>query len=112
MILLGNRLNRAVIEGCNVEGVQVPTAPKGSINYILIRKWIELSNNSVLDSVAHLIVLIYYGCCNHYNARIVEKMVELKVILDGVQPKTSLFSTSHFILVNYKVEIIYLQLCS
>ena len=51
------------------------------INSTLFLSCIELFANSVPDSVTHLIVLVYDGCCNHYNYYILKEAVELKVIL-------------------------------
>ena len=61
----GKRFNRDVIEGCNIEGSNITTAPKGFINSTLLLRLIELSSNSILDSVTHLTVLVYDGCCSH-----------------------------------------------
>ena len=36
LILPGKRLNRDVIEGCNIEGANITTAPKGLINSTLV----------------------------------------------------------------------------
>ena len=59
--------NRDVIKGCNTEGSNITTAPKGFINSTLFLSCIELFASSVPHSVTHLIVLVYDGYCSHYN---------------------------------------------
>ena len=70
LIIPGKRFNRDVIEGCNIEGSNITTAPKGFINSTLLLKLIELFANSILDWVTQAIVLVYDGCCSHYNDHI------------------------------------------
>ena len=80
-ILPGKRLNGSVTEGCNIEGDKIITAPKGFINSTSFLIWLEFFADSVADSVARPLVLVYYGCCSHNNYEIVKKSVELKFIL-------------------------------
>ena len=40
LIIPGKRFNRNVIEGCNIEGSNITTAPKGFINYTLLLRLI------------------------------------------------------------------------
>ena len=74
-------MSRDFIEGCNIEGASITTAPNGFINYTLFLSWIELFANSVLGSIARPLVLVHDVCCSHYNDEIVKKVVELKFIL-------------------------------
>ena len=67
LIFPKKRFNRDVIKGCNIEGSNIITAPKGFINSTLFLSCIKLFANSVSDSVTHLIVLVYDVCCNRYN---------------------------------------------
>ena len=73
LILPGKRLNMNVIEGCNIEGDDITTAPKGLINSTLFLRWIESFSNSVPNSVVHPHVLVYDGYFSHYNYDIVKK---------------------------------------
>ena len=72
LILPGKPLNGDVIKGCNIEGDNITTAPKGFINSTLCLSWIELFAKSVPDSVACPLVLVYDGCCRHYNDEILK----------------------------------------
>ena len=81
LILPGKRFNRDFLEGCNIQGSNITTAPMVFINSTLFLIWIELFANSVTDSVARPLVLVYDVFCSHYNDEIVKKSVELKVIL-------------------------------
>ena len=67
LILPGKRLNRDFFKGCNIEGANITTAPNFFISYNLFLICIEFFANSVPDSVAHPIVLVYDGCFSHYN---------------------------------------------
>ena len=68
LMIPDKRFNRDVIKYCHLEGSNITkTAPKGFINSTLFLICIELFANSVFDSVAHLLVLVYDGCCSHYN---------------------------------------------
>ena len=67
LILSGKRLNRDIIEGCNIEGDNITIAPKGFINSTLFSSWIEFFANSVPGSVACPLALVYDGCCSYYN---------------------------------------------
>ena len=78
LILPGKRLNRDVTEGCDIEGANITTAPKGFINSTLSLSWLEFFVNCVPDSVAHPLVLVYDGCCSHYNDKIAKKQLILK----------------------------------
>ena len=81
LIFPGKQLNRDVIGGYDIEGANITTAPKGFINSNLLLSWIELFANFVPDSVARPLVLVYDGCCSHYNDEIVKIIVDLKVVL-------------------------------
>ena len=81
LILPEKRLNIDVIGGCDVEGANIKTVPKGFINSTLFLSWLEFFGNSVPGSVARPLVLVYYGFCIHYNDEIVKKVVEIKIIL-------------------------------
>ena len=78
LIIPGKRFNRDVIEGCNIEGSNITTAPKCFINYTLFLICIELFDNSVLDSFTQPIILAYDGCCSHYNDYILKNQLSLK----------------------------------
>ena len=54
---------------------------KGFINFTLFLNWIEFFAKSVPDSVAYPLVLVYDGCCSHFNYDILKIAVELKVTL-------------------------------
>ena len=81
LILPEKRLNIDVIGGCDVEGANIKTVPKGFINSTLFLSWLEFFGNSVPGSVARPLVLVYYGCFSHYNDENVKKSVDIKVIL-------------------------------
>ena len=66
-IIPGKRLNRDAPKGCNMEGSNIKTSPNVFINSNLFKSWIELFANLVPDSVARPILLVYDGCCSHYN---------------------------------------------
>ena len=72
LILPRKRLNRDVLKGCDIEGANIITAPKGFINSTLFSSWLEFFANAVPDSVARQLVLVYDGCCSHYNDEIVK----------------------------------------
>ena len=78
LILPGKRLNRDVIEGYYIEGVIITTASKGFINSNLFLIWLELFAKSVPDSVTRPLVLVYDGCCSHYNDEIVKNQLSSK----------------------------------
>ena len=67
LIIPGKRFNINVIKGCNIEGYNITTAPKGSINSTFLLSCIEFFTNSVPNSVTRLLVLVYCGWCSHYN---------------------------------------------
>ena len=67
LIIPVKRFISNVIEVCNIEGYNITTAPKGFINSTLLLSCIALFANSVSDSVTLLLVLVYVGCCSHYN---------------------------------------------
>ena len=71
LILPGKRLNRDVIKGCNIEGANITTSPKGFIDYTLFLSWIGFFSNSVPDSVVRLLFLVYDFFFSHYNDEIV-----------------------------------------
>ena len=56
-----------VLNSCYIESAKITTAPKVFINYPSFLSWIELFDKSVPDSVARPLVLVYDGCCSHYN---------------------------------------------
>ena len=58
LILPVKRLNRSVIECCNIEGAIITTSPKGFLNSTLILGWLELFANSFTGSVLHPLVLV------------------------------------------------------
>ena len=78
LILPGKRLNRDVLEGCDIEGDSITTAPKGVIDFTLFLSWIEFFANSVPDSVVRPFVLFYDVCASQYNDKIVKNMLSLK----------------------------------
>ena len=78
MIVHRNRLNRGVLEGCYIAGAHVTTEPILFINSTLFLNWIILFANSVLDSVAIPLVLVYGDCCSHYNNDTMKKILRLK----------------------------------
>ena len=80
-IFPGKRLDRDVMEGCNIEGAHFTTAPKGFINSTLFLNCIFFFANSVHDSVVCPLVLVYDCCCSHYNDDFLKKTIEIKVIL-------------------------------
>ena len=71
LIIPGKRLNMGVLECCDIECDHIITAPKGFINYTLSLRCIEFFSNYVSDSVTRLLVLVYGGCCSHYNDYII-----------------------------------------
>ena len=73
------RLNMDVLEGCDVEGGIITKSSKGFINYTLFLSRLELFAKSVPDSVARPLVLVYDGCCIHYNDDIVKKQLSLRL---------------------------------
>ena len=55
LIIPGRQLNRGVLEGFDIEGANITTAPKGFISYTLFLSWLEFFANSVLIQLrAHL----------------------------------------------------------
>ena len=70
LIIPVKRLNRGVIGGFNIEVANTTTESKCFINSTLFLSWIELFANSVPDSAVRPLVLVYDGCCSHYNYEI------------------------------------------
>ena len=72
LIISGERFNMDVLEGCDIEGDNITTSAKVFINYTLSLIWIEVFDNYVPDSCLRPLVLVYDGCCSHYNYIIVK----------------------------------------
>ena len=70
LILPGKWFDRYFLECCYIEDDKITTALNFFINYTLFLIQLELFANSVPDSVAHPLVLVYDGCCIHYNDEI------------------------------------------
>ena len=51
LIVPGKQLNRGFLEGFDIEGANITTEPRGFIDSTLFLIWVELSANSVPDSV-------------------------------------------------------------
>ena len=81
LIVPGNWSNRDVPEGCDIKGAHVTTPPKVFINSTLFLNWIVFFAKSVPDSVARPLVLVYNGCCIHYNSDIIKTDIGVKVML-------------------------------
>jgi hypothetical protein len=81
MIIPGQRLNRDLLDGCDIPGARVTCAPKGFMNSALFLRWLEHFATSVPDSVKRPLVLVYDGYSSHYNDDIVSRAVDLKIIL-------------------------------
>ena len=64
LIISGKRLNRDVIEGCDIQGANITTAPKGFVNSTLFLNCLEFFAESVPGSVVRPIVLVYDRCCS------------------------------------------------
>ena len=77
LIIPGKRFNKDVIKGCNIEGSNITTAPKGFINSTSLLRFNELFANSVTDLSTQPIVFVYDGCCSHYNDYIKTKQMSL-----------------------------------
>ena len=79
LILPEKRLNSDFLEGCDIQGAHITTAPKVFINNNLLLKGIEFFANSVPVLVAQPLALVYDGCCCHYNDDIVKNRLSLKL---------------------------------
>ncbi|MEL7340323.1 MAG: transposase, partial [Bacteroidota bacterium] len=80
-ILPGLRLNRDVLDACPIEKAAVTTASKGFMTSSVFRKWLEHFNSNVPQTVRRPLLLIYDGCSSHWNAEIVQKALDLSIIL-------------------------------
>ena len=78
LILPGKWFDRYFLECCYIEDDKITTALNFFINYTLFLIWIEFFYDSIPDSVAFSRVLVYDGCCSHYNDNIVKKHLSLK----------------------------------
>jgi len=80
-IVPGQRLNRDVMDGCDIPQSVVSVAPKGFMNSKSFLKWIVHFENNVPGTIKRPLVLVYDGYGSHYNDEIVEKAIEIGVIL-------------------------------
>ena len=69
------------MDDCSIEGSVISVASKGFMNSKLFLKWLVHFSNSVPQEVKRPLVLVYDGYGLHYNNKIVEKAIELKIIL-------------------------------
>ena len=80
-ILPGQRLNRATMGQCSVTGSTATVASKGFVNSNIFIKWLDNFSSNVPSHVKRHIALVYNGYVRHYNTDIVEKLIELRIIL-------------------------------
>ena len=80
-IVPGHCLNCDVMDKCSVEGSIITTTPKGFMNASVFLKWLVHFEDLVPLRTKRLIVLVYDGYGSHYNDAIIEKAIEIGVIL-------------------------------
>ena len=80
-IVPGQRLSRCTMDACMVPEACITTAPKGFMNSSIFIMWLEHFERQVPGSVRRPLVLVYDGYGSHYNNEIVNKAIELRVIL-------------------------------
>nr|CCA23996.1 PREDICTED: similar to ENSANGP00000028549 putative [Albugo laibachii Nc14] len=88
-LLPGQRLNRDILSECSVLGATLAVAPKAFMNQAIFVKWLEHFAASVPSSIIRPLLLIYDGCASHYSKRIVEKAIEMKIILLLLPPNST-----------------------
>ena len=77
----GQRINHEVMNACKILESRITTANKGFMNSAIFMKWLEHFKRNIPGSVQCPILLVYDGCGSHYNQDIMEKAIELKVLL-------------------------------
>ena len=80
-IVPGKRLNRDLMDACEIHGSTICTAPKGFMNSSVFLRWLEHFERTVPGSVKRPLVLVYDGYGSHYNDEIVAKAIQLQIIL-------------------------------
>lgn len=80
-LLPGLLLNCGMLSECLVARATVAMAPKALMNQVLFIKWLEHFGASVSSQIACPLLLIYDGCASRHNEAIVQRAVELKIIL-------------------------------
>jgi hypothetical protein len=80
-VVPGQRLNRDVMDACPIDGSAVSVAKKGFMNSALFLRWLDHFSRNVPEIVQRPIVLVYDGYASHYNDEIVERAIQLNIIL-------------------------------
>ena len=80
-IVPGQHLNHDLMDGCSFPGSSTTTGCKGFMNSNIFLKWLEHFECNVPGSIKRPLVLVYDGYGSHYNEAIVEKAIELQIIL-------------------------------
>nr|CCA14821.1 PREDICTED: similar to ENSANGP00000028549 putative [Albugo laibachii Nc14] len=90
-LLPGQCLNRDMLSKCSVPGATVTVAPKALTNQatFVFVKWLEHFAANVPSCVIQPLLLIYDGFASHYSKRIVEKAIEMKIILLLLPPNST-----------------------
>lgn len=80
-ILEGKRVNRDILDACSVFGSTVTTSAKGFMNSMIFLKWLEHFENNVPGDIKRPLLLVFDGYTSHYSDEIIEKAIQLKVLL-------------------------------
>nr|CCA22415.1 hypothetical protein BRAFLDRAFT_67089 [Albugo laibachii Nc14] len=78
-----------ILTECSIPGATVAIAPKAFMNQAIFVKWLKHFAASVPSSVIRPLLLIYDDCASHYSKRIVEKAIEMKIILLLLPPNST-----------------------
>ena len=80
-IIPGQRPRRNVMDACDIPGGVVTTSSKGFMNSSIFLKWLQHFESNIPVTVKRPVLLVYDGYGSHYNEEIIQKAVELKIIL-------------------------------
>jgi hypothetical protein len=80
-IVPGQRLNRDVLDACSIFGSVVTVSAKGFMTSKVFLKWLSHFESVVPGTVKRPLLLIYDGYSSHYDCSIIERAIQLKVIL-------------------------------
>ena len=69
------------MDACDIPGGVVTTSSKGFMNSSIFLKWLQHFESNIPVTVKRPVLLVYDGYGSHYNEEIIQKAVELKIIL-------------------------------
>ena len=69
------------MDHCSITGSTAIVSPKGFMNFNIFIKWLDRFSSNVTGHAKRPIVLVYDGYGSHYSTDILEKAIELGIIL-------------------------------